>query len=851
MRKNTLLVLSLSAFGVIALWQGVDAATNWTGPVPGCTTPQSPGCNTDGVIWNQTTAPQSGGYYVNSAKVGSGGLNTVGLTPTLIGDGILPQNLKIQDGELYLKDGRSFHIDSVGNGKSFLNIGNWSTVLGGANTNIGVTIFGDLTLDREVGAAYAFPVLTSPNITATLNLTSPQLCLNGVCRSTWPAIGGGGTVTSIDSGNGLTGGPISGTGSLSVGAGTGISVGVDSVGLDTTYTDGRYVNVSGDTMVGDLTAPNLTATANVSANQHYGNWYNVGNIGVNPYGRLSNNDLWLNSTGGVLHAYADKIDLMAQTWSGRIPFLLDLRSLANINNTVGSVNLGNLDEKAYFYAVNGGSSAASGILYNNSPTTWTGVYATVPNAAGNLGAKFQTADNALQVFLAYPGMSRALDVKGDANFQNNLCLGGVCKNVWPAGTITGATANGGLALNGTTLGLQTSCAAGQILKWTGAAWACAADINQMPQACGLLQFPTSDGAGGWICSSLGSGTGLNRAGTSYSISPFYQLPQVGCSNGQVVTSNGAGGWSCTSAATGDLTGLDIGAGISITDPEGPRPFVAVNFTTLDNRYINNNTSDTMTGSLTINSGNLNVSTGNATVGNTLNISGAATTKMQVNGVEALWFDGSRMSWGYGGTENYFGDWINAPDYNAYGSNAQYKFKTRSGSEEWSLYSNNNNAYLWESAVGDRFTFWRDGDLSIAGDVAWKYGANTWAISSDKRLKKNIEPLSDALDRITKLKGVSFEWKNPEQHGQAGKVGGFIAQDVEAVFPEWVKETDAQGEDKNLIGEDSKMKGIELPMEFNALVVESVKELKAQNAMLQAQNDMLLKRLQALESRIND
>ncbi|MEK7817050.1 MAG: hypothetical protein AAB281_02210, partial [Actinomycetota bacterium] len=43
----------------------------------------------------------------------------------------------------------------------------------------------------------------------------------------------GGTVTSIDSGSGLTGGPITGTGSLSVGQGLGISVTADAVAIDT------------------------------------------------------------------------------------------------------------------------------------------------------------------------------------------------------------------------------------------------------------------------------------------------------------------------------------------------------------------------------------------------------------------------------------------------------------------------------------------------------------------------------------------------------------------------------------------------------------------------------------------
>jgi hypothetical protein len=62
--------------------------------------------------------------------------------------------------------------------------------------------------------------------------------------------------------------------------------------------------------------------------------------------------------------------------------------------------------------------------------------------------------------------------------------------------------------------------------------------------------------------------------------------------------------------------------------------------------------------------------------------------------------------------------------------------------------------------------------------------------SDRRLKKNIEPLTGALDSLLKLRGVTFEWKapdtTPEGHGdEAGTQTGFIAQEVEGVFPTWV------------------------------------------------------------------
>jgi hypothetical protein len=61
-----------------------------------------------------------------------------------------------------------------------------------------------------------------------------------------------------------------------------------------------------------------------------------------------------------------------------------------------------------------------------------------------------------------------------------------------------------------------------------------------------------------------------------------------------------------------------------------------------------------------------------------------------------------------------------------------------------------------------------------------YTTTGWMHSSDARLKTNIKPLANALDKIVKLQGVSYNWKtNPNGNNQIG----FIAQEVEKVFPE--------------------------------------------------------------------
>jgi uncharacterized coiled-coil protein SlyX len=117
------------------------------------------------------------------------------------------------------------------------------------------------------------------------------------------------------------------------------------------------------------------------------------------------------------------------------------------------------------------------------------------------------------------------------------------------------------------------------------------------------------------------------------------------------------------------------------------------------------------------------------------------------------------------------------------------------------------------------------DLHVNGS-AGKPGGGSWMDSSDRRLKKNIQNLSGikALEKLTTLQGISFEWIHPEEH-DSGTRFSFVAQDLEKVFPNWVKETAPSGKDSELIAEGEKVKNISFPHDFNAFLIEGIKELK--------------------------
>lgn len=79
-------------------------------------------------------------------------------------------------------------------------------------------------------------------------------------------------------------------------------------------------------------------------------------------------------------------------------------------------------------------------------------------------------------------------------------------------------------------------------------------------------------------------------------------------------------------------------------------------------------------------------------------------------------------------------------------------------------------------------------LSLRGDGN-AILAGTLTQSSDLRLKKNIQPINNVLQKINQIRGVYFYWKD-ENHSQNKQIG-FVAQEIEEVFPELI-ETDARG-----------------------------------------------------------
>ena len=142
--------------------------------------------------------------------------------------------------------------------------------------------------------------------------------------------------------------------------------------------------------------------------------------------------------------------------------------------------------------------------------------------------------------------------------------------------------------------------------------------------------------------------------------------------------------------------------------------------------------------------------------------------------------------------------------------------------EWMFYAErNSHGYVYHN--GDwKFRSQSDG-LYVRGDVT---------VVSDRRLKENIKPLEGSLDKVLKMRGVSFEWQ-AQAEKESGEKIGFIAQEMLEVEPRVVK--------LNGAGPDTTTEYYGVTYEnLTAHLVEAVKE---QNAII----NNLKERIETLEN----
>jgi hypothetical protein len=145
------------------------------------------------------------------------------------------------------------------------------------------------------------------------------------------------------------------------------------------------------------------------------------------------------------------------------------------------------------------------------------------------------------------------------------------------------------------------------------------------------------------------------------------------------------------------------------------------------------------------------------------------------------------------------------------TNAQHYLFARNGYSALFLYSSGTNtSYLIfaNGTSGERFrlygdngrTLYMSGNSGSTNHFSFDSSGNFIALAnitaygtpSDRKFKENIQDLPNALDKVLKLRPVTFDWKEETpQNSQVNLVNdvGFIAQEVQEVIPDLVRDFD--------------------------------------------------------------
>lgn len=141
-----------------------------------------------------------------------------------------------------------------------------------------------------------------------------------------------------------------------------------------------------------------------------------------------------------------------------------------------------------------------------------------------------------------------------------------------------------------------------------------------------------------------------------------------------------------------------------------------------------------------------------------------------------------------------------------------------------LNKDNGNFEFWDTNGGGGWTrtlgYWNRGNGELYGLANANF--NDVYIRSDARLKTGLQPLEGALDKVCSLKGYTYTKRTSLQDDTViGVEAGIIAQDLEKVLPEAVNT--AEDTQKTISNSG-----------VNALLVEAIKELRAEVAELKRQ-----------------
>lgn len=156
-----------------------------------------------------------------------------------------------------------------------------------------------------------------------------------------------------------------------------------------------------------------------------------------------------------------------------------------------------------------------------------------------------------------------------------------------------------------------------------------------------------------------------------------------------------------------------------------------------------------------------------------------------------------------------------------------------------------------TSSGTAYAGWFNGHVQINGSLT---------VTSDQRLKENITSEENVMDRILQLRPTTYNFRNDgmaaEMNLAQGLQHGFIAQELETVFPELVEDAKQVTSDENGKTKSVDFKSVNyislIPV-LTAGIQEQQSQIEVQDALLQAQqaeNQSLRAELAELRNRLD-
>ncbi len=146
--------------------------------------------------------------------------------------------------------------------------------------------------------------------------------------------------------------------------------------------------------------------------------------------------------------------------------------------------------------------------------------------------------------------------------------------------------------------------------------------------------------------------------------------------------------------------------------------------------------------------------------------------------------------------------------------------------EWSLFTGAGNSPL---------NFIRDG--ALLGQISFPTGQ--YLALSDERLKTNIRPMASVLDKISRLKPSTYQFKNAKS---GNDYDGFIAQEVMKIFPSLVQHT---------VDNEAKIDVYTMDYSgFGVIAVKGIQELMKQNDSLRSAIEELRSEMMQVQTMLN-